>query len=568
MLNSWWSDIPKSFHKDFHYKYKTNSPFLTQYQALKDEYNHFSQTTPYQIHPTAILTSKPINTKQIAQLLQNPDQQQQALELEIKKLEKEIGRQFTKEQKELVKEFISIKKKIAEELEDKLNEKEILEEDVNEIILYCDRLIEKLEGLQLQAQVEIIPTNNFQGQLVVEDYSKVEKLNLRDIRNLVVEDCPQLKKLVVCKNLLTNFEFLKDLENLEELKFDDLQELSKAIKENPQVLSELRGELNFSQQKYNNLKKSLTYFSEEVQKQVLEKEINELGSKLDVLKVTSTTNTKEIILMTKTNIEKLKKFKEEKEDELAKYEAKIQELKKKLEEQENIDITKRTEQLETKIAENQEELENIISKYELNKMMKLILESLLNLQKKITTLEVNNQHNQSLESKKKELMDCLKESNLEFSQELDKICQIKAKITRLEIQLQATSNYADHKDKLIKHIKKKLIAGLTKKDTDTINPVVGGGITLISSAVDSVSSEIENSKTKEQEIFINFFQEFTNLERGYRDLKKTSEDLLLISNVSTFPEEINKEIKNLKQEVDNFFQKYDTDQNNEIDDSE
>ncbi|CAG8676761.1 2358_t:CDS:10, partial [Ambispora leptoticha] len=56
--------------------------------ALKEEYNNFSQNTPYQIHPTAITTSKMIDTKQIVQLLQDPTKQQEALELtdELKKM--------------------------------------------------------------------------------------------------------------------------------------------------------------------------------------------------------------------------------------------------------------------------------------------------------------------------------------------------------------------------------------------------------------------------------------------------------------------------------------------------
>ncbi|CAG8456634.1 7225_t:CDS:2 [Scutellospora calospora] len=52
---------------------KKNAPFYQQYQSLEQEYNLFSQNTPYQIHPTAITTSKPINTKQITQLLASKD---------------------------------------------------------------------------------------------------------------------------------------------------------------------------------------------------------------------------------------------------------------------------------------------------------------------------------------------------------------------------------------------------------------------------------------------------------------------------------------------------------------
>ncbi|CAG8707802.1 38910_t:CDS:10 [Gigaspora margarita] len=110
----------------------------------------FSQQNK-KLYPGAVYHSKLINTKQIVQLLQNPDQQQKALEL-------------------LVKEFIETKKRVAEgkededkirELKDKLiEEKGLSQEKVDKITLYCDRLITELEKLQLQAQVEIPPKGN------------------------------------------------------------------------------------------------------------------------------------------------------------------------------------------------------------------------------------------------------------------------------------------------------------------------------------------------------------------------------------------------------------------------
>ncbi|KLL04557.1 MAG: hypothetical protein MRERV_18c014 [Mycoplasmataceae bacterium RV_VA103A] len=508
-----------------------------------------------------------------------------------------------------------------------------------------------------------IKRGNFQGQLVIEDYSESESLNLRNVKNidkvvlrnlpqlkecvvwdcntrdLVIEDCPQLKKLVIYKNLLTNLEFLKDLNNLEELKIDgnaeltkvlepyesdwkacqkNIQELSKAVRENPQALSELR-------EKYADLKTFLkeVWFSlsGETQKNLMNKLDNEIKSQEKAVIsdniVNRELNTVEIKLGVKKSLGVMKEIKKELEEE----KSKNQELEKKLQEQKKSGITEQIEQLKSQISKSQKELNDVVSKYELRKNLGPNLNSLFDHQKEITTLEVKNQHNQSFEEKKerkKEIMDYYPK----FSQQLDKVCQLKAKITKLEIKLQTVSDYADYKVRLIKHIKdlqfiqesensffkewnklsdnqqEKLIAGLKKKDTNTnskwtnetdaftwsnrankvvtfvggglsiVNPVVGGGITLVSSAVDSVSSEMENYKTKEQEIFLNFLQEFTKLERGYRDLKKTSEDLLLISNVSTFSERINKEIKNLKQEVDDFFAEYDTDNNKEIDDSE
>ncbi|CAG8825523.1 693_t:CDS:1, partial [Racocetra persica] len=44
--------------------------FYQQYQAIEDECKHFSQSTPYKIYPTAITTSKKIDTKSITERLQ------------------------------------------------------------------------------------------------------------------------------------------------------------------------------------------------------------------------------------------------------------------------------------------------------------------------------------------------------------------------------------------------------------------------------------------------------------------------------------------------------------------
>jgi len=63
---------------------------------------------------------------------------------------------------------------------------------------------------------------------------------------------------------------------------------------------------------------------------------------------------------------------------------------------------------------------------------------------------------------------------------------------------------------------------------------------LVSSAVDSVVSEVENSKKKEQERLIEFLQDFANIERNYQNLKKILADLVSINKNSPLSEEINK----------------------------
>ncbi|KLL04558.1 MAG: hypothetical protein MRERV_18c015 [Mycoplasmataceae bacterium RV_VA103A] len=142
-----------------------NTFFKLQYQETVEEYNQWAYSVPYKIHPGTITHSQLINTKQIVQLLQDPTKQQEALELELKKIEKRISKTLTDEQKELIKELFQVKKRLAEEskenekealdLEDKLIDKGLSEEDVNEIIIRCDKIVKELEKLQLQANIEV-----------------------------------------------------------------------------------------------------------------------------------------------------------------------------------------------------------------------------------------------------------------------------------------------------------------------------------------------------------------------------------------------------------------------------
>ena len=144
----------------------------------------------YVIHPSAIYTSRLLdfknlpeprnskeinekfyNTKQIVQLFQNPAKQQEALELEIEKLEKEIKQTFTEEQKELVKEFVQVKKKLIDDEENEelmnyikkmkqeMKEKGFSRENIEKIISYCERLVKSVHQLEeeLQVQVEVPP---------------------------------------------------------------------------------------------------------------------------------------------------------------------------------------------------------------------------------------------------------------------------------------------------------------------------------------------------------------------------------------------------------------------------
>ncbi|CAG8449634.1 11231_t:CDS:2 [Racocetra fulgida] len=63
--------------------------FRQQLQTLEQEYNTFSQNTPYQIHSNAITTSKMIDTKEITQKLQSLKIGSQQIDFEIPEEEQE-----------------------------------------------------------------------------------------------------------------------------------------------------------------------------------------------------------------------------------------------------------------------------------------------------------------------------------------------------------------------------------------------------------------------------------------------------------------------------------------------
>lgn len=141
-------------------------------------------------------------------------------------------------------------------------------------------------------EIKLKHKTKFQGQLVIEDYSELEKIYLRDIKNiekielknlpqlqectiwncgvkeLTIENCPQIKKLNIENNLLTDLKFVEELKNLEELKVDDNIELTKILepyqgdwKNYKKIIQgsnkDAQELLRLSQQKYDELKKTL-----------------------------------------------------------------------------------------------------------------------------------------------------------------------------------------------------------------------------------------------------------------------------------------------------------------------
>ncbi|CAG8677681.1 5018_t:CDS:1, partial [Paraglomus occultum] len=128
------------------------------------EHDQVVQNTLYKMYPNAVVCSELINTRQIAQLFQ--ESEEQALKEEIKKIEQEIDQTLTDELRNLVSDFIQARKKMvksesyeeakkeSEKLEDQLlDEKGLMEENIEKIIDYCKRLA--VEQEKLQANVEI-----------------------------------------------------------------------------------------------------------------------------------------------------------------------------------------------------------------------------------------------------------------------------------------------------------------------------------------------------------------------------------------------------------------------------
>lgn len=204
---------------------------------------------------------------------------------------------------------------------------------------------DELSNAKQEKEIEIERNRNFKGQIVIEDYSELEKLYLRDVKKvdkitlknlpqlqectiwncdtneLVIENCPQIKTLNVRQNNLTSLEFVKDLENLEELEIDGNSELTEKLRlykndwkncqKDLQEIFELVKQNNFQglEKRFWDLKKSSREELKETFSGFLPKEIQQK------IKANNEIKTKELIL----NLEK--EFEDKKE-----LEKKVQEL--------------------------------------------------------------------------------------------------------------------------------------------------------------------------------------------------------------------------------------------------
>nr|CAG8443420.1 13416_t:CDS:2 [Entrophospora candida] len=259
-------------------------------------------------------------------------------------------------------------------------------------------------------EIEITRNRNFQGPLVVEDYHDLEKLNLREVKKLVIENCFQIKNLNVRRNLLTGLEFIKDLNNLETLELDDLrgsdkntQELLRKIRILEKAKNDLSINFNLSQKKYNDLKNFLKETLISLSKEAKEELVNKLNKKIETKEdFFGPGKTGELM----TNVEEVIKSVEEIKKEL---EAKVQKLEKELAEAKNQaeEREKRFEELKELVVATKQKQTSAVQ-------TTVYKETLEFLRTKSTFLDARRQTINELENRCNDLEEFLSNKNAKF----------------------------------------------------------------------------------------------------------------------------------------------------------
>ncbi|CAH1755802.1 15110_t:CDS:2 [Entrophospora sp. SA101] len=188
-----------------------------------------------------------------------------------------------------------------------------------------------------------IKRKDFQGKLIIENYSELEKLYLYDIRKtdeIVLKNLSQLQ-LNLRSNNLTNLNFLKYLPNLEELELDGNTETESGLENLPETLKIFSYEntkLSEILKPHKDLQEIIELAGQNPQ-QLLKRVLNflikeeELKSKEIDLLITS--DLLENIKNLKEDLSKTQKTKKELEEKLTLYETvrdKIQQKERELEE--------------------------------------------------------------------------------------------------------------------------------------------------------------------------------------------------------------------------------------------
>ena len=399
-------------------------------------------------------------------------------------------------------------------------------------------------------KIEIRRNRNFQGDLFIENYLELEILNLRDIRNidkvvfknlpqlqectiwncgltdLVIENCPQIKKLNIRSNLLTNLNFLQSLPNLENLEIDGNTELASGLEHLPKSLktfsfenTKLTEVLKFCQGNWKAYRESIQEITDLTSHQPQEllrriwdlkqenrklqekqpvaidspdnfqKKYQKLKEKLKFLLEKEQIKTEELSLLEEkskeinlveeenniTTTDLLKKIKEDKND-LFNLKKTNQKLKKQLSSFEQLYFAKKQE-LEQKEKELEELTTSCLEKSKSYKKVENKLSEFLECQAEIV---INNSEYAS--KRKSEIREKLRQKGKLTIEELDNLCQLQKEITQLKLELQkkldkVVNNYynqgfvvsGDHADlsgAIVKDVEMKINA-YREEDSDT-----------------------------------------------------------------------------------------------------
>jgi hypothetical protein len=329
-----------------------------------------------------------------------------------------------------------------------------------------------------------LKNKDFSGSLVVENYSELEKLYLRrtgkvdrivlqnlnkllectiwecGTEKLVIENCPQIRKLNVRSNLLTNLEFLKSLENLEELEIDHNTEIDSGLEYLPvnfksftcentklsNILKSYKGNwesykkdlqelIELANQKPQQLLKNFQILKEENRKLKenqpvtidFEKKYQKLKGTLHFLTKEEELKSKEIDLLVTDDI--LENVKDLKEDLL-----KTQKIKKELGKQlvsfKQFYFTKK-QKIEQKEKELEELKKQVITK---NETIEEDLEEALENQAELVKNNYSESWKKQLERSKKRLLKQVTEEKVNL------FCQLQSEITQLKLEIQKNFN--------------------------------------------------------------------------------------------------------------------------------
>jgi serine/threonine protein kinase len=160
IISSWSNEV----------KSKKNTEFCRQYQEIKDEYNYWTQNTPYK--PSTVMTGKTMNTEQIAEAAKKLPKSKEIssylskINDQIKEIEEKI-KTFKEsldsdEVKEMVDKFIELQKRSIKEadndestkLKEEMKKKGLHRKKRDEFIRYCEKLVELEQQLEKQEQLQ------------------------------------------------------------------------------------------------------------------------------------------------------------------------------------------------------------------------------------------------------------------------------------------------------------------------------------------------------------------------------------------------------------------------------